>query len=473
MSVFGGSAQGSVSGGLPSGLVPGSGSGGSVPKSARPHGRRLLVSAVVLVSVLVVAAVVVLLFVLGVFGPRSGSSLANGLKVSLNKLVVIQVEGDDEDVAVSRPYSVFLPGGDLAVFAPAGEKVYYNVVRQDTGSQVSPGKAKITWPEDADESGGALEPCESGQRYVLEDNTVTCAKVDAPKMADKKMGFGQVLYSGKDLQIVASPSVDNAKALSGFSPDGKLLWSKELATPGQVSLDGSNIIVTSFEDSQVSIEGYGAVEESQKPSESPTLVEAAKGPDKDAIKDFDYKNSFVPDTTYADISDCAHFFKNEGSPVFNKIPDTNDGCWLTMVEGESQEKIEEEDDFGIDPYVGLPWVQLDSPGSHPEYADINLDGYTDFLVMGNIPDALETLAYVFDPTDPEHPYVAVLGEYQDPGYEPKYLGHGKFEAAGMLVGDERCVTRRFRIENDADGVPRVVGYETTEDVANNTDSGCL
>ena len=73
MSVFGGSAQGSVSGSLPSGLVPGSGSGGSVSKSARPHGRRLLVSAVVLVSVLVVAAVVVLLFVLGVFGPRSGS----------------------------------------------------------------------------------------------------------------------------------------------------------------------------------------------------------------------------------------------------------------------------------------------------------------------------------------------------------------------------------------------------------------
>lgn len=450
MSVFGGSAQGSVSGGLPSGLMPGSGSGGV----ARPRGRRLLVAAIVLESVLVVAAVVVLLFVLGVFEPRSGSSLANGVKVSLNKLVVIQVESDDEDVVVSHPYSVFLPGGDLAVFAPAGEKVYYNVVRQDTGGKVSPSKVKITWPEDADESGGALEPCESGQRYVLEANTVTCAKVDAPKMADKKMGFGQVLYSGKDLKIVASPSIDNARALSGFSPDGKLLWSKELATPGQVSLDGSNIIVTSFEDSKVSIEGYGAVEESQKPTEPPTLVDAAKGPDKDAIKAFDYKNNFALGWVNPGNADCT-YSDDDGSPVFHKIPDMNDGCWFTMVKGTSQETME-------DTLFKMPWLSFDLPDSQPEFADINSDGYTDLLVTGSISSAFGTLAYVFDPADPEHPYVALLGEYQDGRYEPKYLGHGKFEAAGT-EGGERCVTLRFRIENDANGVPRVVDYEETDD----------
>lgn len=472
MSVFGGSAQGSVSGSLPSGLVPGSGSGGSVPKSARPHGRRLLVSAVVLVSVLVVAAVVVLLFVLGVFEPRSESSLANGLKVSLNKLVVIQVESDDEDVAVSRPYSVFLPGGDLAVFAPAGEKVYYNVVRQDTGSKVSPSKAKITWPEDADESGGALEPCESGQRYVLESDTVTCAKVDAPKMADKKMGFGQVLYSGKDLQIVASPSVDNAKALSGFSPEGKLLWSKELATPGQVSLDGSNIIVTSFEDSQVSIEGYGAVDEGQKPSEPPTLVDAAKGPDKDAIKDFDYKNNFALGGSNPDNSDCT-YSDADGRAVFLKIPDTNDGCWLTMVEGESQEVTE-----AYGPEIGeLPWLSFDDSDSsiQPKYEDINSDGFLDLLVTGFNPEFGEDFVYIFDPVDPEHPYVASVGFGQDGASHPKYRGKGLFEAGYSLHNTDSmdCVSLRFRIGNDANGVPSVVEYKRTNDATTGKEVECM
>lgn len=467
MSVLGGSAQGSVSGGLQSGLVAAVPPGGSAPKS---ESRRLLVAAIVLVSVLVVAGVVVLLFVLGVFGSRSEPSLANGLKVSLNKLVVIQVESDDEDVVVSRPYSVFLPKGDLAVFAPVGEKVYYNVVRQDTGSQVSPSKAKITWPEDADELGGALEPCESGQRYVLESNTVTCAKVDAPKMADKKMGFGQVLYSGKDLQIVASPSVDNARALSGFSPDGKLLWSKELATPGQVSLDGSTIIVTSFEDSKVSIEGYGAVKESQKSSEPPTLVDAAKAPDKDAIKDFDFMNNFALGWVYPGNGDCAGY-NDDGSPVFKKIPDTKDGCWLTMIEGESQEVVDAR-------YGETPWLLFNVSDSslQPTYDDVNSDGFLDLLVTGFTPDWAESFIYIFDPADPEHPYVAPVGFNWSAVSHPEYRGKGLFEAEESIdSGDgefEPCVMLRFRVENDANGVPRAVDFEKVDDDAT-SEEGCL
>ena len=191
MSTFGNPPQGSVSAGYQPGSMHSPGSDGV----ARPRRRRLLVAAILALSLLLVAGVVVLLFVLGASRSHSEPSLANGLKVSLNKLVVIQVESDDEDVVLSRPYSVFLPGGDLAVFAPVGEKVYYNVVRQDTGGKVSPSKAKISWPEDADESSGVLEPCESGQRYVLEANTVTCAEVVVPKAAGEKEGFGQVLYS--------------------------------------------------------------------------------------------------------------------------------------------------------------------------------------------------------------------------------------------------------------------------------------
>ena len=457
MSSFGDFPQGSVSAGYQPGSMPGPGSDGV----AQPRRSRLLMAAILALSLLVVVGVVVLLFVLGASRSHSEPSLANGLKVSLDKLVVIQVESDDEGVAVSRPYSVFLPGGDLAVFAPAGEKVYYNVVRQDTGSKVSPGKAKISWPEDADESGGVLEPCESGQRYVLEADTVTCAEVDAPQAAGEKEGFGQVLYSGKDLRIVAAPGVDNAKALSGFSPEGKLLWSKELATPGQVSFDGSRVIVTSFEGSKVSIEGYGAVEESQKPTESPTLVEAAKAPDKDAIKDFDYKNSFAPFAYFKPGVDCHHDDTNR--PVLRKIPDTNDGCWSNMVEGESQERLPWDD--------SAPLLTLSN--FEEQYVDINADGYTDLLLVGNSSsEGGFTFAYIFDPTDPEHPYSELLEWHQDETYGMKYMGHGEFETAITGVFDKRCVTRRFRIENDANGVPRVVDYEEVDDDATD-EEGCL
>ena len=466
MSSFGDFPQGSVSAGYQPGSVVAMPPSGSAPRSGR---RRLLVVGIVLVSVLLVAAVVVLLFVLGASLSHSEPSLANGLKVSLNKLVVIQVESDDEGAAVSRPYSVFLPGGDLAVFAPVGEKVYYNVVRQDTGGKVSPGKAIISWPEDADESSGVLEPCESGQRYVLEANTVTCAEVVVPKAAGEKEGFGQVLYSGDDLRIVAAPGVDDARALSGFSPEGKLLWSKELATPGQVSFDGSRVIVTSFEGSKVSIEGYGGVEESQKSSESPSLVEAAKGPDKDAIKDFDYMNNFTLGAGDPNNTDCS-YSDADGSPVFQKIPDINDGCWYSMVEGKSQEIVEEGSGFD-----GEPWLAFDfsDPDFQPKYADINSDGYTDFLVVGSIPEAVEKIAYIFNPTDPEHPYVASLGFFgQDTSYVI-YKGHSEFETGYDADTDNACVTSRFRIENDANGVPRVVDYESTYDAAVGGANGCL
>lgn len=427
-------------------------------------------AAIMALSLLVVAGVVVLLFVLSASRSHSEPSLANGLKVSMNKLVVIQVESDDEGVAVSRPYSVFLPGGDLAVFAPVREKVYYNVVRQDTGSKVSPGKAKISWPEDADESGGVLEPCESGQRYVLEANTVTCAEVAVPKVAGEKEGFGQVLYSGKDLQIVAAPSVDNAKALSGFSPEGKLLWSKELATPGQVSLDGSNIIVTSFEGSKVSIEGYGGVEESQKPTEPPTLVEAAKGPDKDAIKAFDYRNNFALGWVNPGNDDCAGY-NDDGSPVFKKIPDENDGCWLTMVEGESQEVVDAR-------YGETPWLLFDVSHSslQPNYEDVNSDGFLDLLVKGFTPDWVEGFVYIFDPADPEHPYVAPVGFNWSAVSHPEYRGEGLFEVEESIEsGDgefEPCVMLRFRVENNTNGVPHVVDFEEI-DYETAKEEGCL
>lgn len=426
-------------------------------------------AAILALSLLVVAGVVVLLFVLGASRSHSEPSLANGLKVSLNKLVVIQVEGDDEGVAVSRPYSVFLPEDRLAVFAPVGEKVYFNVVRKATGGEVSPGESKVSWPVGSDGKGGSLPACGAGQRYALENDVMACADVAVPQAAGKDEGFGQVLYSGKDLKIIAAPSIDNAKALSGFSPEGKLLWSKELATPGQVSLDGSNIIVTSFEGSKVSIEGYGAVEESQKPTEPPTLVEAAKGPDKDAIKDFDYMNNFTLGAGDPNNTDCS-YSDADGSPVFQKIPDINDGCWYSMVEGKSQEIVEEGSGFD-----GEPWLSFDfsDPDFQPKYADINSDGYTDFLVVGSIPEAVEKIAYIFNPTDPEHPYVASLGFFgQDTSYVI-YKGRSEFETGYDADTDDACVTSRFRIENDVNGVPRTVDYESTYDAAVGGASGCL
>lgn len=466
MSSFGDLPQGSVSAGYQPGSMPSPGSDGV----AQPRRSRLLVAAILALSLLVVAGVVVLLFVLGASRSHSEPSLANGLKVSLNKLVVIQVEGDDEGVTVSRPYSVFLPEDRLAVFAPVGEKVYFNVVRKATGGEVSPGESKVSWPVGSDGKGGSLPACGAGQRYALENDVMACADVAVPQAAGKDEGFGQVLYSGKDLKIIAAPSIDNAKALSGFSPEGKLLWSKELATPGQVSLDGSNIIVTSFEGSKVSIEGYGAVEESQKPTEPPTLVEAAKGPDKDAIKAFDYRNNFALGWVNPGNDDCAGY-NDDGSPVFKKIPDENDGCWLTMVEGESQEVVDAR-------YGETPWLLFDVSHSslQPNYEDVNSDGFLDLLVKGFTPDWVEGFVYIFDPADPEHPYVAPVGFNWSAVSHPEYRGEGLFEVEESIEsGDgefEPCVMLRFRVENNTNGVPHVVDFEEI-DYETAKEEGCL
>lgn len=425
-------------------------------------------AAIMVLSLLVVAGVVVLLFVLGASRSHSEPSLANGLQMDMEKLVVIQVEGESAEGV--RPYSVFLPEDKLAVFAPVGEKVYFNVVRKATGGEVSSGGSKVSWPGGSDGKGGSLPACGAGQRYSLENNVMVCADVAVPQAAGEKEGFGQVLYSGKDLRIVAAPGVDNAKALSGFSPEGKLLWSKELAAPGQVSFDGSRVIVTSFEGSKVSIEGYGAVEESQKSSESPTLVEAAKGPDKDAIKDFDYRNNFALGWVDQGNDDCAGY-NDDGSPVFKKIPDENDGCWLTMVEGESQEVVDAR-------YGETPWLLFNVSDSslQPEYEDVNSDGFLDLLVTGFTPDWAESFVYIFDPADPEHPYVAPVGFNGSAVSHPEYRGEGLFETEESIdSGDgesKPCVLLRFRVENDADGVPRVVDYEQVDDDATD-EEGCL
>ena len=98
-------------------------------------------------------------------------------------------------------------------------------------------------------------------------------------------------------------------------------------------------------------------------------------------------------------------------------------------------------------------------------------------MTGFNPECGDDFVYVFDPADPEHPYVAHIGYGQDAAFHPEYRGEGLFETEeNVVVGDDDefkpCVMMRFRIENDADGVPRVVDYKAV-DYATAAQEGCL
>lgn len=432
---------------------------------ANPRRGALLVGISVLAAVLV-ALIVALLFFQGMIRFGSKASLANGIKLELQKMVVIELSGEVKQPP--HPYSVFLPKGEVAVFAPVGDKVHYNVVSPDKGSSISPREVEVSWP-DGDGSGGSLGACPDGERYVLDDNQVTCGEIQAPESvaaggdAPDDDLQGEVLHQDEDVQIVASPGVDNAKVLSGYSLQGELLWSQTLDTPGQVATDGENIVVTRFGNSQVSIEAYGGTEPSQKPTDTPTPAEAAKKPDKDAIKKFDYKNALAPNVENSH-SECAGYFLESGTfrQIFQKIPDTKeDNCWVTMVNGKSQE---------LDTYYGddepeplLKYYEMESNDAAeliPQYQDMNGDGYTDLYVFAGLArTGVAHVAYIFDPEDSEHPYVTILGSGGDISSYPQYRGNSLFETES---GQPNCILNRFRIENDVHGVPTVVDYHKVD-----------
>lgn len=158
----------------------------------------------------------------------------------------------------------------------------------------------------------------------------------------------------------------------------------------------------------------------------------------DAIKNFDYMNSFVPAGFIVD-EPCKHY---EG---FYKIPDVDDECWYDLNGGRSAEMIEYmtyDRRFGFDRF-----------DPNPRYDDYDGDGYLDLIVKGSGVDFWDEVMYVFDPQDPAHPYVGHVLSAQDIR-KLQYRGGSLFEVtyAPDRAYPNGCVLERWNLAR-VNGVP--------------------
>lgn len=48
------------------------------------------------------------------------------------------------------------------------------------------------------------------------------------------------------------------------------------------------------------------------------------------------------------------------------------------------------------------------------YGDVNGDGYLDALLIANDLEAVSFQLAIFDPSDPKHPYISIIGGTQEP-----------------------------------------------------------
>lgn len=165
----------------------------------------------------------------------------------------------------------------------------------------------------------------------------------------------------------------------------------------------------------------------------------------DAIKNFDYMNSYVP-AGLIDDETCKHY---EG---FYKIPDGDDECWYDMNGGRSAEMIEYmtyDRRFGFDRF-----------DPNPRYDDYDGDGYLDLIVIGGGVDSWDEVMYVFDPQDPARPYVGHVLSGQD-NRKLQYRGGSLFEVtyAPVRAYPNGCVLERWNLAR-VNGVPAKVNKQS-------------
>lgn len=187
--------------------------------------------------------------------------------------------------------------------------------------------------------------------------------------------------------------------------------------------------------------------------ESPKPAVPAVKPDKDAIKNFDYKNSFAP---AFDEPNCTEQIKRygNGASEFRKTPDSDSECWYQIVDGKSKEIAP-----ALPPLVpeNTPWLNFDALDEQPLYEDLNGDGFTDIFVRAGGTEFAVDIAFILNPSDLQHPYAAIIGSGQDIISHPKYVGNSTFE----IEIDENmgsCPMVHYRIQNDSKGVPQIVDY---------------
>lgn len=177
------------------------------------------------------------------------------------------------------------------------------------------------------------------------------------------------------------------------------------------------------------------------PPDAIMQVDIANGylPNVLAHGDWDFWNGPVTDTS-PDI----------GVPIFHKMPAENvePTKWFAMKDGRSVQ-VHPEAHLAADGTAATT-ILAPEPGSEANfgpvfnaersagYHDLNGDGYLDAIIMANCGDATCWYLAIFDPEDPDHPYVTHLWASQ---FERTSLS----DDGTLTLASEGCVSARASI----------------------------
>lgn len=272
------------------------------------------------------------------------------------------------------------------------------------------------------------------------------------KNENKKYHFKERIYADKRLIVGASPSATNARQIVAYNPKtSKLLWVQNLKTPATVTCNGKGIyttfapkqsstankqklklmVYTGSSQAQKSPEKQLGQPQESKPKETKPQIA------KDAIKNIDFANTYLPAFSLRECLDENFWEGSDETPILRKMPGETSHCWVRMQNGKSVETHAPWPDGVQEPIVelingGEPFNFFDSTSFTADtsktydavYADVNGDGYLDAMFITTITEAEAFTLALFDPEDPEHPYLSTFHGMQAPDVA-KIVARGK------------------------------------------------
>ncbi|WP_215523109.1 hypothetical protein [Varibaculum prostatecancerukia] len=379
-------------------------------------------------------------------------SLAVGVKPAWEKPAKVQLETKGE------------PGLAYTLYSPEkGKLILLQPFKDGTGT------AQMLDPKTGAKSGRpiTLPKCDNSLKYPyqIKGGKIVCATKEIIKAnTNKKYQFKEEIFINAHLVVGASPSATNATQIVAYSPKtSKLLWVQNLKKPASVTCNGKAVYTTSVvgdssldanqdvdedaenpepenaeddeEDEQTELEVMaldGSSQAQAAPEKQLSKVDTQPSEPqvaKDAIKNIDFANAYLPFFSDQKCPNENFWQKSDRTPVANKMPEGTSACWATMKNGSSVEKFRFSPQH---PETELDAIKLadqqisdlfDSASFKPDptksyavgYGDVNADGYLDALLVLNDYETTEFALAIFDPDDPDHPYLSVIGPAMQDG----------------------------------------------------------
>lgn len=421
--------------------------GGALPQpiGLPPKNRKSYRVPIVVLSVILVLALCALGTVLYKVLSRD-DSLAVGVKPAWEKPAKVKLAAKGE------------PGFAYTLYSAEKDQLFLLQPFKD-GS----GIAQMLDPETGAKTGKSitLPKCDNSLKYPyqIKGGKIICATRDVIKAnTNKKYQFKEEIFISTYLVVGASPSATNATQIVAYSPKTtKLLWVQNLEKPASVTCNGKAVYTTRVvddssseptpdsgtstenpkpegtqasgeEESQelevMALSGSSQAQDSPKEDLSPAAAQPSE-PEvaKDAIKNIDFANAYQPLVGSPECAEANFWQKADGTPIARKMPATTSECWATMKNGTS---VEQFTPAPMNPESHLDAIKLtgnevdeafDAASFKPDpsksyavgYGDVNADGYLDALLVVDVFEGNGFNLAIFDPADPEHPYLTAIG----------------------------------------------------------------